>query len=158
MDHPDVRAARESDLAAALALIHAALAENPWLIRIPELVEDAIHGTSGEYFACVAEQHDKCVGLGAYGLVAGTVGTWTLYALVTASQSQDAGYGRAIVAHITDDLASRGARIVVADVPGHDALRTYRSFLKSQGFTEESRVEDYYADGIPLVQYRLDLK
>ena len=152
-----VRAARESDLAAALALVEAARAEVRGLDRIPELLEQVACGVSGEYDACIVELDGECAGVGVYGLVAGTVGTAALYAVVVAKTAWQAGTGRAIMAHIVTDLTSRGVRLVVAELPGHESLSGYRLLLEEEGFVEESRVDDYYEDGIPLVQYRLEL-
>ena len=152
-----VRAARECDLAATLVLVEQERAEIRGLDRIPELFEEATCGVSGEYAACVAERDGECAGIGVYGMVAGTVGTAALYAVVVAKTAWQAGTGRAIVAHVVTDLTSRGVRLVVAELPGHESLSGYRSLLEEEGFVEESRVDDYYEDGVPLVQYRLDL-
>ena len=37
----------------------------------------------------------------------------------------------------------------------HESLRSYRALLETSGSIEESQVEDYFEDGIPLVQYSL---
>jgi hypothetical protein len=42
----EVRAARESDLAAALALLEWELAKNPWMGRTAELLKEAVRGKS----------------------------------------------------------------------------------------------------------------
>jgi Acetyltransferase (GNAT) family. len=152
-----VRAVRESDLAAALALVERGRAEIRGFDRVPEILEQAARGVSGEYDACIIERDGECAGVGVYGLVAGTVGTAALYAVVVAKTAWQAGTGRAIVAHVVTYLTSRGVRLVVAELPGHESLSGYRLLLEEEGFVEESRVDDYYEDGIPLVQYRLEL-
>lgn len=152
-----VRAARESDLAAALALVERERAEIRGLDRVPELLEQAVRGASGEYDTCMVERDGECAGVGVYGMVAGTVGTAALYAVVVATSARQAGTGRAIVAYVVTDLTSRGVRLVVAELPGHESLSGYRSLLEEEGFVEESHVDDYFDDGIPLVQYRLEL-
>jgi ribosomal protein S18 acetylase RimI-like enzyme len=152
-----VRATHESDLPAALALVEAARLDVRSLDRIPEMLEDAVRGVSGEYHACIVERDGECAGVGVYGLVAGTVGTAALYAVVVAKTEWQAGTGRAIVAHVATDLTSRGVRLVVAELPGHESLSGYRLLLEKGGFVEESHVDDYYEDGVPLVQYRLEL-
>lgn len=153
-----VRAVHESDLAAALALIHAARPGIPWLDRIPELLEAAVRDASGEYLACIAERDGELAGVGVYGPVAGSVGTGALYAVLVTESARRTGVGGAIISHIARDLASRGARLMFAEVPGDSSLLEYCSLLKAQGLAEESRVDDYYEDGVPLVQYRMDLR
>ena len=148
-----LRAAGESDLGAALSLVEAARPEVRGLDRIPEMLEDAVRG-SGEYRACVAERDGECVGVGVYGSIAGTVGTAALYAVVSADGAE-IGIGRAVLDAILADLASNGVRLIVAEFPGHESLRSYRALLETSGFIEESQVEDYFEDGVALVQYSM---
>ncbi len=155
---PIVRPARESDLAAVLKLVEAERAGNPWLERIPELVEQAARNGSGEYEMCVAEVLGEFAGCGIYGSVAGTIGTATLYFVGLERRARDSGAGDAIVAHVLSDLMAKGARLAVAEIPEHESFDSYRSLLEAHGFIEECRTEDYYRDGVPLVHYRLDPK
>ncbi len=153
-----VRPARERDRAAVLKLVEAELAENPLLERIPELVEQAIRDESDECQMCVAELRGEFAGCGIYGSVAGTVGTAILYFVGVEARTRDAGTGDAIVAHVLHDLIAKGARLVVAEVPRHGSFDSFRSLIEAHGFVEESRIADYYRDGVPLVHYRLDPK
>ncbi len=157
-DRPVVHPARESDLAAVLELVAAEKAGNPWLERIPELVEQAIRERSDEYQMCVAELSGEFAGCGIYGSVAGTIGTAILYFVGVERRARETGTGDAIVVHVLSDLMTKATRLVVAEIPGHESFNTYRSLLEAHGFVEESRIEDYYRDGVPLVHYRLDPK
>jgi len=149
-----LRAASESDLGAALSLVEAARAEVYGLDRIHEILEEAARG-SGEYRACIAEEDGVVVGAGVYGLVAGTVGTAAIYAVIVAKGADQDQTGRAILDEILRDLTSVGARLIVAEFPGHPSLTPYRALLEEAGFVEESSVDDYFEDGIPLFQHRL---
>jgi hypothetical protein len=151
-----VRAARERDLGAALALVAAKRPENRALDRIPEILEDALGKASSEYHVCVAERDGEFAGVGVYGWIAGTVGTAALYTVI-ASGTKQAGTGLAILERILGELRSRGARLVVAEFPGYPSLTSYRALLEAGGFVKESVVPDYYQDGVPLIQYRIDL-
>ncbi|HEY4955025.1 MAG TPA: hypothetical protein VII02_09075, partial [Gemmatimonadaceae bacterium] len=86
----------------------------------------------------------------------GTVGTAALYTVI-ASGTKQAGTGLAILERILGELRSSGARLVVAEFPGHRSLGPYRALIEGAGFVEESRVADYYEDGVALVQYRMEL-
>lgn len=153
----DVHAAREKDLAAAIALVEFERQRNPWMERIPELLRDATARPGGEYRACVAEREGELVGFGIYGITAGTVGTGVLYSVLVAPRSRRAGIGHRIVAHAHAELASAGCRVIVAEVPGDPCVARYRALLISYGFMEETRIDDYYRDGIPLIVSRFDL-
>ncbi len=152
-----VRAACENDLAAALALLNWEKVRNPWIGRIPDLLRNAVANPTGEYRACVAERDAEVVGLGVYGMVAGAVRTGMLYGVLVAPRSRRAGIGFRIVFHVTTELASVAARTVFAEVPGDPYLVRYRALLISYGFVEESRIDDYYRDGVPQIVSRFDL-
>jgi ribosomal protein S18 acetylase RimI-like enzyme len=153
----DVHAAREQDLAAALALLAWELEKNPWLDRLPELLRAAVDAPQGEYRACVAERDGEVVGFGVYGLVAGSVGTGIIYGVLVGARSRRAGIGHRIIVHIAQDLAHAGARMIVSEIPGDAAVMKYRALLISYGFLEETRIDDYYRDGVPQIISRFDL-
>ena len=153
----DVHAAREEDLAAALALITLEQQKNPWLTRMPELLRDAVSKPDGEYRACVAIRDGELIGFGSYGIVAGTAGTGTIYGVIVAPRSRRAGIGQRILFHMAGELATAGARVIFAEVPGDSCVMRYRALLISYGFMEEARIEDYYRDGVPQIISRFDL-
>jgi len=153
----DVHAAREEDLAAAVHLLEFESEKNPWLGRTSELLRDAVANSRGEYRACVAERDGEIVGLGVYGMVAGTIGTGMLYSVLVAPRSRRAGIGMRILFHLAADLANSGARTIVAEIPGDPYVVRYRALLIAYGFVEETRIEDYYRDGVPQIVSRLDL-
>lgn len=152
-----VRAACENDLAAALVLLNWEKIRNPWIGRIPDLLRDAVAGPAGEYRACVAERDGEVVGLGVYGMVTGAVRTGMLYAVLVSPRSRRAGIGSRIVFHVATELASVAARMIFAEVPGDPYLVRYRALLISYGFMEESRIDDYYRDGVPQIVSRFDM-
>jgi hypothetical protein len=54
------------------------------------------------------------------------------------------------------DIAARGARLVVVEMPAEPALAPVRSFLLGRGFQHEARVRDFVRDGVDLALLRLD--
>jgi len=153
----EIRAARESDLAAALGLLEWELTKNPWMGRTTELLKEATRGKGREVMACVAEREGELVGFGVYGFVAGTVGTGVIHAILVAPRSRRAGIGARILEYAAADLASRRMRVIFAEMPADPYLVRYRALLLSHGFFEETRIEDYYRDGISQIISRLDL-
>ena len=153
----DVHAAREQDLAAALALLAWEQDKNPWVARLPELLKAAVDNPSGEYRACVAERDGEIVGFGIYGMVAGALKTGVVHGLLVASRSRRAGIGLRLLLHIAQDLASADARMIVAEMPGDPSVMKYRALLIAYGFREETRIDDYYRDGVAQIISRFDL-
>ena len=153
----EVRAAREGDLAAALALLEGELTKNPWMERTGDLLKEAVRGKGREVMACVAEREGELVGFGVYGIIAGALGSGIIHAILVAPRSRRAGIGARILEYATADLASRRMRVIFAEMPADPYLVRYRALLISHGFLEETRIEDYYRDGISQIIARLDL-
>lgn len=153
----DVHAARESDLAAAIALVTAEQQKNPWMSRVPDFVRGAVADPVGEHRACVAERDSEIVGLGIYGMLSGALGTGMIHSVLVAPRSRRAGIGLRIVDHAAMEMKSAGARIIIAELPGDTVTMRYRALLISFGFVEETRIDDYYRDGTPQIISRLDI-
>jgi ribosomal protein S18 acetylase RimI-like enzyme len=154
----EVHAAREQDLAATLALLAWEQKINPWLTRIPELLRAAVDEPTGEYQACVAERDGEIVGFGVYGLVSGAIGTAAIHGVLVAARSRRAGIGLRIMRHMMQDLTMTGTRMVFAELPGDPSVVKYRALLLSHGFVEETRIDDYYRDGVPQIISRFFLQ
>lgn len=153
----NIRAAREDDLAAALHLLDWEKDKNPWLTRTDEIVRDSTGKPDAGHSVCVAERDGEIIGFGVYGFIAGTMGTGTIQSVLVAPRSRRAGIGQRILQYAVNDLASRRARVIMAEVPGDPALVRFRALLISNGFLEETRIEDFYRDGTPQIISRLDL-
>jgi ribosomal protein S18 acetylase RimI-like enzyme len=153
-----VRQAAEEDLGAALRLIEEERRHNQWLDPIPELLTGAIRGTAGNTWACVGVSQVECAGVGLYGIVAGTVGTGFVQGVVITTDARSDSVALAIIRYMLDLLQQRGARVVTAELPEHSSVDHYRFQLQASGFVQESRIEDYYADGVSLLHYRFDFE
>ncbi len=57
---------------------------------------------------------------------------------------QGTGCGTAIVATLEAGLRERGQRILIADTSGTDAFSQTRVFYRKTGYTEESRIRDFW--------------
>lgn len=153
----EVRPAREGDLAAALALLEWELTKNPWMGRTTELLRESVRAKGHEAMACVAERDGELVGFAVYGVIAGSVGTGIIHAILVAPRSRRAGIGARLLEYACADLASRRMRVVFAEMPADPYLVRYRALLISFGFFEETRIEDFYRDGISRIISRRDL-
>ncbi len=152
-----VHAAREEDLVAALALVEHEKEKNRWIERTADFLRIAVAKADGEYRACVAERDGEMVGLGAFGMVAGTVGTGMLYSILVGPRSRRAGIGERLLFQIKAELVTAGARMIVAEIPGDPSVMRFRALLLSHGFVEEARIEDYYGEGLPQIISLFDM-
>jgi len=153
----NVRAAREEDLAAALALLEWERPKNQWLDRVAEQLRAGVGKASVDSIVCVAERDGELVGFGVYGFTAGAIGTGSIDCVLVAPRSRRAGIGHRILSYAIDDLTSKRARVIFAELPGDTTMLRYRAMLLSKGFFEETRIDDFYRDGVPQIISRLDL-
>jgi len=92
-----------------------------------------------------------------FGMVAGSLGTGALYSILVAPRSRRAGIGERLLFQISADLASAGARMIIAEIPGDPLVMRFRALLLAHGFVEESRIDDYYSDGVPQILSLFDI-
>jgi ribosomal protein S18 acetylase RimI-like enzyme len=105
----------------------------------------------------VAISGDRLAGVAVYGEVAGAVGAGKMHGMAVAADSQRLGVARSLIDAFVADLARRGARFVIVEFPDAPELAAGRSLLLQCKFAEESRVNDFFLDGVALSFLRRDL-
>lgn len=81
-------------------------------------------------------------------------GTWNMRAIAVLPGHQGKGLGAAMVAAIEGYLREKAARVLIVDTSGTDDFAMTRSFYASNGYTEEARIRDFWADGDDKVIFR----
>ncbi|HEY8166896.1 MAG TPA: GNAT family N-acetyltransferase [Gemmatimonadaceae bacterium] len=152
-----IRRIQAEDLSGAIRLVQSEAASNEWLDDIPEMLEAAVSGDGRELRAVCIREREQVIGVGLFGSIAGTIGTAAIHAILVAPQERGRGFGSQIARFIRDDLQAIGARLIIAELPDDHRVSEYRAILWGIGLKEESRIPDYYSDGISLLQMRLDL-
>ena len=66
---------------------------------------------------------------------------------------QGGGRGAALMRHAEDDLRQRGQRLLLVRTSGTAQYDATRAFYRRLGYTEASRVADYWTDGDDLVMF-----
>jgi ribosomal protein S18 acetylase RimI-like enzyme len=105
----------------------------------------------------VAISGDRLAGVAVYGEVAGAVGAGKMHGMAVAHDSQRLGVARSLIDAFVADLARRGARFVLVEFPDAPELAAGRALLLQCKFTEESRVGDFFLDGVALSFLRRNL-
>jgi ribosomal protein S18 acetylase RimI-like enzyme len=156
MPNVTVRPFAAPDRDAARALLGAELPHNPYGARALELIEAVT--PDGEYRALVAEHDGATVGVAVYGIVAGTRGAGSVYAVVVDPAHRHAGLGRALVDAAAAALAALGARFALVEVPDDPAaVAGVTELVRAGGFVETARVSDLYRDGVALAFWQRPL-
>jgi ribosomal protein S18 acetylase RimI-like enzyme len=105
----------------------------------------------------VAMAGDRLTGVAVYGEVAGAVGAGKMHGMAVAPDSQRLGIARTLIDAFVAELARRGARFVLVEFPDAPELAAGRTLLLQCKFTEESRVTDFFLDGVALAFLRRNL-
>lgn len=114
----------------------------------------AFEGRASESRAVVAEQGSDVVGFALFGEVAGAVGTGRMHFITVSASARLHNIGTGLCEVAVADLAARGARLVMAEVPDDPLLASGLALLARCGFSEEARVADYFRDGVALLLLR----
>jgi GNAT superfamily N-acetyltransferase len=91
------------------------------------------------------DDSDRLLGYACFGPTPATVGTFDLYWLAVDPAAQGRGAGRALVRWVEQELASRGARLLVVETSSRADYAHTREFYARGGYAEVARVRDFYA-------------
>jgi ribosomal protein S18 acetylase RimI-like enzyme len=67
-------------------------------------------------------------------------------------------FRQAGTARLEADLRAKGARILIADTSGSDEFTQTRAFYRKNGYSEEARIRDFWADGDDKVVFWKSLR
>lgn len=115
------------------------------------------HRHSDEARGLVVEVDAQPVGVAIYGEVAGAAGAGKLHGMAVAPDSQRHGLARMLIEALSTDLTSRGARFVLVAFPDAAELAGGRTLLLQCRFVEESRIPNFFVDGVALAFLRREL-
>lgn len=79
---------------------------------------------------------------------------WNLYFIGVQPDRQGRGLGATLLRHVEDDLAARGARLLLVETSGLDSFELTRRFYRKNGYDEEARIRDFYRQGEDKVIFR----
>ena len=133
------------------------------LERVPEgeaarsAIESALAGDSHEYRAVVADDGEYVIGIAVFGMVAGTVGTAKLHAILVTAAARMRGVAARLCDRLAGELVRDEARLLIAELPDAPALRPAALLLERCGWREEARGPDFFADGLALRLFRREL-
>ena len=130
------------------------LAGGPYSDILLSPLATALSGATREARGLAALVGDDLLGVAVFGEVSGTIGTARLHLVAVAPRARRTGVARQLVNAVAAQLAGDGSRLLMVELPDDPGLRPARDFLLRSGFEEESRVPDYYRDGVALVFLR----
>ena len=81
-------------------------------------------------------------------------GTWNMLALAIRPDFQGKRMGASLVSTVEQHLKNTGQRILIVDTSGTADFALVRKFYAQNGYEEEARIRDFWADGDDKVIFR----
>ena len=153
----DPRPILPEDTQGTRILLMGALGVTPYIDHALEVLELAERGNDPEHRALVIARDGTVAGLVLFGAIAGTRGGARLYTAVLAPGVDADDVGDRLMRAVAATAKEGGARYLLAEMPDDPALGTVFALLREHGFREESRVPDFYREGVALTFLRLEL-
>lgn len=120
---------------------------------LPEMLAPSLAGET-EAFWLTCHLEGEAVGL-CYTVPEELAdGTWNMLALAVRPDLQGKRLGQALVQTAEAHLKEKRQRILIVDTSGTDDFALTRTFYAQNGYDEEARVRDFWADGDDKVVFR----
>jgi len=119
-----------------------------------EVLDDSLRGgPGGHYQSYTAVAAGLAAGWVCFGPTPCTEGTFDVYWIAVDPQRHQKGIGRALMRRAEGLVAEAGGRLVVVETSGRQDYEPTRKFYLAMGYTEASRVPDFYAPADAKITY-----
>jgi ribosomal protein S18 acetylase RimI-like enzyme len=153
-----IRPTVPDDTAAILALaVSSGLFPADATAEVAGVLASALEGKLGPDHVWVTDDDGGPVGVAYFAPERMTDGTWNLYMLAVHPDRQRQGRGAALVRHVEQALAARGARLLLIETSGLGSFERTRAFYHALGYDEEARIREFYQAGDDKVVFRKKL-
>ncbi len=113
-----------------------------------ELIDTYLNEPSNSsYYILVAEVNSAVSGYICYGPTPMTEGTWDIYWIAVAQESQSQGIGSALTESVEKEIIKAKGRLVIIETSSTPAYEKTRRFYASHGYETVARIPDFYAPG-----------
>ncbi len=120
---------------------------------LPDMLAPALAGET-EAFWLTCHLDGTAVGICYTVPEAFAPGTWNMLALAVKPDVQGKGLGTAMVEAAEQQLKAKRQRLLIVDTSGTDAFAQTRRFYTRNGYEEEARIRDFWAEGDDKVIFR----
>lgn len=114
-------------------------------------------GDEQERFWLTDIHADKTTGIAMCEPELMTFGTWNIRLIAIAPALQGNGRGGLLLQYVEEYLRSKDARLLIVDTSGIEDFAPVRSFYKKYGYSEESRIRNFFDEGDDKVTFSKQL-
>lgn len=150
-----IRSISPDDTTASIALAEATgLFEPNQTEDLAQMLEQYLGGETENQDVWLVDDENGIVGVAYVAPERMTEGTWNLYLIAVHPDHQRQGRGRALLRHVEQTLAERGARILLVETSGLENFEYVRAFYRQSGYGEEARIREFYKVGDDKIVFR----
>lgn len=114
---------------------------------LPDMMAGFLDGTAEDDLWLSVDHDGEAVGF-CYAVPEElTEGTWNMLAIAVLPQRQGKRIGAALVAGLEARLREKGQRVLIAETSGLEEFSQTRDFYRKNGYREEARIRDFWAEG-----------
>lgn len=114
---------------------------------LPEFIAGFLSEDPSEDLWLTCEKDGKAIGFCYAKPEEMTDGTWNMLAIAVMPAHQGTALGAALMRALETALKTQGARILIVDTSGTDDFALTRKFYQKNGYTQEARIRDFWAEG-----------
>lgn len=108
---------------------------------------------TNEYIVYVSTEEEAVTGYFCIGQTPLTEGTYDLYWIAVDPEYHGKGIGKRLLQFAEQLVKETGGRLIVAETSSTEKYRSTRVFYQHSGYSEVTRIKDYYRNGDDLVIY-----
>jgi GNAT superfamily N-acetyltransferase len=154
-----LRPLHQGDVETALALLRDAVSAPAYVESLASVVRAAALTPDVEQRGILAEVDGAPAALVVYGEFAGATGAGRLHLVVVDPRHRRRGLGTLLLERAGEELTTRSVRFILVELPDdRPTIDDYFALLRASGFNEESRVPDFYREGVGLVFMRREVR
>ena len=120
---------------------------------LPDMVSGFLSGQESEDIWLTCEVDGAAIGFCYAAPEEMTDGIWNMLAIAVLPSKQGSGTGAALVKQLEATLWEHSHRILIADTSGTEEFAQTRAFYRKNGYSEESRIRDFWAAGDDKVTF-----
>jgi ribosomal protein S18 acetylase RimI-like enzyme len=124
------------------------------LEALRQMLTDSLSKDSDTHPFWITDDDNGLVGLAYCEPERMTNGTWNLQLIAVHPTHQKQGRGAKLLRFVEQTLIAKNARILLVETMGTADFEYVRAFYRNNGYDEEARIREFYAEGADKIVFR----